>query len=814
MHNDQLMAAQERIEQESLDLGIARYHEMRKMGEADLPPGQRMIKAAVTKVAAGIEAFLTECDKGVARRSAGVSTYLSQWRDEPELPAYVATRAVIDSITSRVKLQTVARIIAITLEDQVNHEALRAADPRAYKQLQRKIKTSTSAGYKHVVLRKQQKYAGVKTVKWGIGERVRIGTLLVNIVCEATGLFTIERMTEGRHDTPLYIVPKPETLTWLDGSHARCELLAPTYLPMVVKPRAWSNPFNGGYLKPKMRFPMVKGANHHLLDDLKTIEMPVVYRALNALQDTEWAINGTILRLMTEAWDGGGKVAGLPSRDTMPPPAKDFTNEEADAGAPAFKAWKARAAENYVRNISAGSKRIQMQRLLWVADKMAAFDQFHFVHALDFRGRAYAVAAFLNPQGDDCSKAMLRFAHSKPLGDTGAFWLAVHGSNTYGVDKVSFDDRVKWVQDNQDAIVESALNPLTTGTLWTTADSPWQFLAFCCEWAGVVMWHKAGKDMAEFQSSLPVGLDGACNGLQNFSAMLRDEIGGKATNLVPSDTPADIYAEVAAAANALIYEDLHEAQDAMAGKWAGKVTRKLTKRNTMTVPYAVTEFGMRDQLMEEFRKLQEEAVVAPEVANAQLGDAIYLAAKNYEAIGTVVVAARAAMTWLKEVARVVAADGLPVQWTTPSGFLVVQDYREVLGDRLDFTVCGRRFSLMVERRGDKLNRRKQSSGISPNFVHALDAAHLQRTVGLCLDAGLSSFAMVHDSYGCHASDIETMSTALRTAFVEQYTGDVLGSFREQMVKLVPEKLAAKIPPCPPMGTLDLTAVMQSDYFFA
>ena len=40
-------------------------------------------------------------------------------------------------------------------------------------------------------------------------------------------------------------------------------------------------------------------------------------------------------------------------------------------------------------------------------------------------------------------------------------------------------------------------------------------------------------------------LDGTCNGLQHYSAMLRDPVGGAAVNLRPSDTPADIYQTVA-----------------------------------------------------------------------------------------------------------------------------------------------------------------------------------------------------------------------------------------------------------------------------
>lgn len=122
--------------------------------------------------------------------------------------------------------------------------------------------------------------------------------------------------------------------------------------------------------------------------------------------------------------------------------------------------------------------------------------------------------------------------------------------------------------------------------------------------------------------------------------------------------------------------------------------------------------------------------------------------------------------------------------------------------------------MVLQITGARLDKRKQGAGISPNFIHSLDAAHMMRTVNYCVEAGLTSFAMVHDSFGSHASDAEELSYQLRLAFVHQYQDDVLGNFREQLMEQIPSALAAKIPPLPPMGTLELEGVMQSDYFFA
>src|SRR3546814_16441857 len=50
---------------------------------------------------------------------------------------------------------------------------------------------------------------------------------------------------------------------------------------------------------------------------------------------------------------------------------------------------------------------------------------------------------------------------------------------------------------------------------------------------------------SDLVSRIPVALDGSCSGLQHFSAMLRDEEGGAAVNLLPAERPQDVYKRVA-----------------------------------------------------------------------------------------------------------------------------------------------------------------------------------------------------------------------------------------------------------------------------
>jgi DNA-directed RNA polymerase len=178
------------------------------------------------------------------------------------------------------------------------------------------------------------------------------------------------------------------------------------------------------------------------------------------------------------------------------------------------------------------------------------------------------------------------------------------------------------------------------------------------------------------------------------------------------------------------------------------------------------------------------------------------------------------MDWLKDTAKIASKDGLPIKWVTPSGMLVMQDYREMVGEVFKSYISGKRVEMTLKVESTKIDKRRMASGISPNFVHSLDAAHMVSTVVRCLEAGVRTFAMVHDSFGTHAGNIDVLARELRAAFVDQYQGDVLGDFRRQVVEQLPEELAKRVP----AGRADPSSACNaggetaessnSEYFFA
>jgi DNA-directed RNA polymerase len=639
-------------------------------------------------------------------------------------------------------------------------------------------------------------------------------------------------------------------------------------MPMVVKPLDWTDPFNGGYLSQDVqgRQALVKTSNSNYLTELAdtAATMPVVYESINALQSSRWRINATLHRTLREVWELGHPVAKLPSRDdirmcpcpscgaSIPLPSLNtrgstehgcFSDEEV------LRLWKQKAYECHSENVSLRSKRLALAKTLRIAETYADFEAIYFPYQLDFRGRIYAIPTF-NPQGNDVTKALLHFADAKPIEDgVAAGWLAIHGANVYGYDKASLEDRIQWVEDHEQEIIASAEDPLSN-TFWHGADKPWQFLAFCFEWAGFC------REGYGFMSRLPIALDGSCSGIQHFSAMLRDRIGGRAVNLLPSDKPHDIYqmvcdkvvdklkAEVAELGSTIAQamattepspsqgnenlklkpEAIAEIAEAtgeysrglLAAGWLSLMpNRKTTKRQVMTLPYGSTRFSCREYTEEWMMDRIKELGVSPFSKAILFKASQFMSDLIWDSISEVVVAARKAMDWLQDCAKVVADEELPVYWTTPVGFRVMQQYRNTNSRRVKTKLGDAIVKLSLQEEETTIDKRRMANAISPNVVHSLDASHLMMTVAYAKDNGIDHFSLIHDSFGCHAADTHLFSACIRKAFVDLYEeNDVIEDLRQQFIRQVTTGDEGKIPACPSKGDLDLHEVLQSDFAFA
>lgn len=630
------------LEEEALNIGMTAYrNKTQRLREQGLETvnnyGHKLLATSIQPFAKAIFDFLEESGKSPGRMF--LAAYYLAFVN-PEVAALIAARVVYDGISDQRPLQTVAIEIGARLEDEVRFGSFKEQNAGLYHIVNKNL-DNHPLGYNKRVRRSTLVHAankfGVLWKSWPKRDKVIIGTKLIDLFIASVNYVEIVAVTDHNRKSCLMLTPT-EKLTKLVMDHnARAELFAPFYMPMTCPPKPFTNARDGGYYHERLRKPLVKTRTKGYFTEFESGDRSKVYTAVNALQAVAWKINGPMLEVIQQVWESGMEVEGMPSRFDAPLPIKPA---DIDTNKFARDEWKAKAGNVYRANLRSGSKRIQTAKIIWLAERFISEESIYFPVQLDFRGRMYFLPQYLNPQGCDLAKGLLTFANGKKLGKDGAFWLAMHVANTFGNDKVSLEARAQWTYENSERIVNMANDPFSD-LWWTEADKPFQFLAACIEWVGYT------TDGEDYVCSLPLFVDGSCNGLQHFAAMLRDPVAGRQVNLVPQDKPADIYQTVADQVVAALRADTCD-NTTVATKWvAFGIDRKTCKRPVMVLPYGGTRDAVRKYLLEHVTariEAGEENLFGDELIKA----ISYLASVVWDVMGEVVVGPRAAMDWLRE----------------------------------------------------------------------------------------------------------------------------------------------------------------------
>ena len=792
---------------------LRREREARDRGEASTTGAVKaVISLAVDHAHEHLQAEM-DAFGGRGRPAAGIAAMVDTGLDAKTICA-IGLQTAFNYMARRSSCQQVVEKIGSHVEDEVRLRWLAKEAPALYRFIDKDAHSKGSTDYAH---RRSVLMAAIPRLdvaetweRWDVKTRAHVGIKLLHLFAEL-GVFETPKV--GAFKSRRVLVRLTEAAEReLAQLEERLDLLArPEFRPMTAPPTDWTSPTSGGY--HRIDVPLVKRSKRSDIRRLSEADMSEVYAAVNAIQRTPWAVNEDVLVVAEELWRAGTPIKGLPEAASTTEPTRpeglpergEELNEEQKRLLHDYKvarrAWFDEEAARSSRTVLA------LQTLGVASDMRGA--PIYFPHQLDFRGRVYAIPTGLTPQGTDLSKGLLTFAEGRRLGTWGAFWLAVHGANSFGVDKGALSERVDWVLEHQDLILEVAADPI--GNLWwTEADSgqsPFQFLAFCFEWAGYV---ESGES-EDFVSHLPVGVDGSCNGLQHYSAILRDPVGAHAVNLTASKEQQDIYTRVAEVTERLVREKAgeSEADREFAGMWlAHGVTRKVVKRSVMTTPYGVTTRGIGDHIFADTVK-GSDVDFGPRPWEA----ASWLAALVIEAIGSTVAAAEDGMRFLREMVKATNKRQQGIAWVTPAGFPVMQESPDFSKVRISTKLLGNVTLQFRAGANGKVDKRKQSTGIAPNFIHSMDAAHLMLTVNAYERGhGSTSWMMIHDSFGTHAGGLQDLGITLREEFVGMYEDHCpLQALRDTVITATGIE---DVEPVPARGRFDLNEVLKAEFFFA
>jgi|GEM_PF-5509893 len=574
--------------------------------------------------------------------------------------------------------------------------------------------------------------------------------------------------------------------------------LSPYLVPMLCIPNKWTADIVGGYLTREFkRHTRLVRHNNRIISKKCTPEefLPEVYDSLNAIQGTRWALNKRMLFFLQDAFNLGVNLPNVYNSIANRTEAlsviwpikkelrKEFKKEERDSD----------KIHRLIRDINSEKKKISRlseYTFLLSACKHLGSRDFYFPWTFDFRGRIYPCAVMLEPQGSDIAKSLLMFANKISLSDDSIDWVAVHGANCFGLDKVSFADRIAWVSDHERIIFQSATDP-SKDEFWRTANKPFSFLAFCFEW------HDIKKYGSQHRSGLPIFQDGTCNAFQHYAAISLDPLIGKHVNLISSDKPNDVYALMLDSIQKQIATHGDEEIKAI----SNLIDRKLVKKCVMPFSYGMKYLSMHEVVDDHFNENSTEQ-------NNHKGQIKKIYHLIRDTVHRHAPSFRLVKTWLSGIADKTAKQNIPITWTTPLGFVVYHHYANISSTKQISTAIG---SLQLKQIvDDGVNRYTQRDALPPNFIHSLDASHCLKTILELKRKGIHDFAPVHDCIAVHANNVPQLKSTLAETFIEIYTRNVLKDFKDEFESQHPD---FKLPDPPERGDLDINLVRNSDYFF-
>lgn len=789
---------------------LAALREAAASGATDTPRAQRLAAQMFKTVRDLLE-------EAMSVKTRGTGGAYKSWmrRLGPDKAAAIAIRECISRCAKPTHYDTSmypsAQLLTLKIgklyEMEVRIMEAEEVNPMYMQKIHDQVKENATSNVEH--LRKLYNVAYTRVMKGELDSQVsdseaaQIGKFGVD-ACWQAGLI---RIVEQAKSTMTHYAIDEEIAAFLSGFDETdvYNVVDRGTGAMLCEPNPWTNANDGGYLsvRRKAQFPLLnvgklrKSERKRLRETFTAEKMPLVFECANYLQSRRFTIHRPTLDAITRLWQAGGGALGVPTRNKPPKPQFPFPETWVKADATpeelaAFQSWKRVTTEYYTNMKSWRGHTQEIGGFIKIGHRIQG--EMWFPVFADSRGRWYYHGT-PNPQGSDISKAVLHFAEKKPLGKRGLFWLKVHIANSLGFDKERMQVRADYV-DSIWSRLEAALDaPEDCPEVWGK-DAPWCAYSAAYELREA---YRSGRPEAH-ETGIIVHMDATCSGLQHFSAMLRDEVGGKYVNLYDDERTGpkqDIYTKVA-----------NEAVITMAGAatpaqqyWVDNgITRSDAKHPVMTYVYGATLRGCSEDLGMVVDSVRNDSDAEKGERNVDISMAG--AKALFGGIEATVPAAANGMRWLQQAIKTAPRGRL--EWTAPTGFKVQHDYQKLEEVRVRINSCGVTM-IMFREFTDETNAHSMRNAISPNFVHALDASHLTFTALGMKRLGLD-FVGIHDSFGTHACDVDVLHKVIRTEFVGMYTHfDVLENFLWEI---------GGVGEMPKKGKLDLNRVLDSEFFFS
>ena len=396
------------LELESKDLAYQAF--MSKINKArenktlaDTGTTKMLLKEALPSFCKGLKDFYTKADSGKPGKRHICAVVLKQL--EIEHVAFLSLRTILSNAIPQINLTSLAKELGTELELEMKfQDVLSTLSEKERSYFQVNLNKRIGMSFKQAFVNAKDKWLADENrkerwEKWTDSVRCNLGMKLIDIFIVSTGLGKISRYSKGGSFNITYRFEiAPEIVQYIAHNDKEMADLLFKNRPMVIPPKPWTNPINGGYyINLKHPIPLVRLNEKTVMDLYGDLDMPDVYKAVNAIQETPWRINQRVLKVAQEIskWKHIPEGLEMPLAEPEEPPVRP---EAADKDPNVQKEWRKSMVIYFQRDNKRKSKRYAVNAQLALADIYKDYERIYFPHNLDFRGRVYPLP-LLNPQG-------------------------------------------------------------------------------------------------------------------------------------------------------------------------------------------------------------------------------------------------------------------------------------------------------------------------------------------------------------------------------------------------------------------------------
>jgi DNA-directed RNA polymerase, mitochondrial len=219
---------------------------------AETPAGVQLAKRAIAPLADAIRAFVTDAYKGRRGRKHSAAKLLKDV--DAELAAYLTVRVAIGKASLRHTLRSAATAVADQLELELLADAMEGANSGLYRSVLRNARArGLSPERQGLAVREANRHFGLVERPWTKGERLHLGTKLIELTIETLGIVNSYLSREGRTHQTHRLELTPEIDAWVKQYNEAAALVRPILLPTVVPPKPWTSVRGGAYYTDVIR---------------------------------------------------------------------------------------------------------------------------------------------------------------------------------------------------------------------------------------------------------------------------------------------------------------------------------------------------------------------------------------------------------------------------------------------------------------------------------------------------------------------------------------------------------------------------------